>query len=52
MALYRCAVRGWIPRDEAVELIKTAPGDRAVALYWCGVQGWLTRDEVKKYLET
>jgi hypothetical protein len=52
MALYRCAVRGWIPRDEAVELIKTAPGDRAWALRLCADRGWITKAEVKTYLET
>jgi len=32
-ALYQCAYRSWLPGNQAVELIKTAPGDRAMALW-------------------
>jgi hypothetical protein len=52
MALYRCAVRGWIPRDEAVELIKSAPGDRSMVLYECAALGWIPRAEAVQLIKS
>jgi hypothetical protein len=52
LALYRCAAQGWIPGDQAVELIKTAPGDRALALYECAYRGWIPRAEAVELIKT
>jgi len=51
-ALYWCAARGWIPRDEVVGLIKTAPGDQAMALYLCAVRGWIPRAEAVELIKS
>jgi hypothetical protein len=45
LALYRCAVLGWIPSDEVVPLIKSSPGNRAMVLYECAYQNWIPRTE-------
>jgi hypothetical protein len=52
MALYRCAHQGWIPRDEAVELIKSAPGNQAMALYYCAARSWVARAEAVELIKT
>jgi len=52
MALYECAEQGWIPRDQAVELIKSAPGDQAWALYCCAIQGWIPEDQAVRLIKT
>jgi hypothetical protein len=44
-ALYECAAQGWLPGEQAINLIKTAPGDRALALYYCAVCGWIPSAE-------
>jgi hypothetical protein len=51
-ALYDCAAQGWIPRDEAVELIKSAPGNRAWALYQCAAQSWIPGQEAVELIKS
>jgi hypothetical protein len=51
-ALYWCSVRGWLPGDQAVELITTAPGDQAWILYLCANRGWIPRAEAVELIKT
>jgi hypothetical protein len=51
-ALYCCAFRNWIPRDEAIELVTTAPGDRAMAIHEMAIDGWISVDAAVDMIKT
>jgi hypothetical protein len=50
--LYFCASNSWIPTCEAVELMQSAPGNRALMLYRFTCRGWLLGEKGKEQLET